>query len=132
MRVKAGLKGRPGSTVKLEIGHIGLTVDDLGRSMGFYRGILGLAGGGTGRGVARFRSGRTSLVLHEKGLGGSGFHFGFRVSSFSKVDEWHGWLRGRNMVIYDDVTEKKYRSFKVRDPDGYFVEIFCDERAIAE
>ncbi len=129
---RAGKSGRPGSMANLGIGHVGLTVDDLERSLEFYRDILGLDGRETGRGVARIPSGRDRVVLHEKGLGRSGFHFGFRVSSSSKVDEWQAWLRARNMVIYDDVMEEKYRSFKIRDPDGYLIEIFCDERAIRE
>jgi hypothetical protein len=61
-----------------------------------------------------------------------GFHFGFRVDSSSKVDEWQDWLRGRNITVYDDVMEKKYRSIKIRDPEGYLIEIFYDERALAE
>ena len=49
-----------------------------------------------------------------------------------KVDEWQAWLRGKDMIIYDDVTEDKYRSIKIKDPDGYLIEIFWDERAIGE
>ncbi len=41
-------------------------------------------------------------------------------------------LEAENMIIYDDVTEEKYRSIKVKDPDGYLIEIFSDERTIAE
>ncbi len=124
--------GRPRSLANLGIGHVGLRVDDLKTSVGFYRNILGLDSRVSKRGVARIPSGRDTLVFHEKVHGVTGFHFGFRVGSPSKVDEWQGWLRGKNMLIYDDVTEKKYRSIKIRDPDGYLIEIFCDERAIAE
>ncbi len=116
----------------LGIGHVGLRVDDLETSVGFYRNILGLDTRVSKRGIARIPSGRDTLVLHEKVPGVPGFHFGFRVDSPSKVDEWQGWLRGKNMPIYDDVTEEKYRSIKIRDPDGYLIEIFCDERAIVE
>jgi catechol 2,3-dioxygenase-like lactoylglutathione lyase family enzyme len=70
--------------------------------------------------------------LHEKSLGLSGFHFGFRMDSPSKVGEWQAWLRRKNILIFDDVTEEKYRSIKIRDPDGHLIEIFSDERAIAE
>jgi len=107
----------------LGIGHVGLKVDDLEKSVEFYRNILGLDSRVSKRGVARIPSGQDKLVLHEKNLGTSGFHFGFRLDSPSKVNEWKEWLRARNMVIYDDVTEK-YRSFKIRDPDGYLIEIF--------
>ncbi len=123
---------RPGSLAALGIGHVGLKVDDLETSVEFYRNILGLDSRATERGVARIPSGQDSLVLHEKSLGMSGFHFGFRLDLPSKVDEWQAWLRGRNIIIYEEVTEEKYRSFKIRDPDGYLIEIFCDERTIAE
>ncbi len=125
-------RGRPGSMGALGIGHVGLSVDDLETSVEFYRNILGLDISMSERGVARIPSRRDTLVLHEKGLGMSGFHFGFRVGSSSKVDEWQAWLRGRNIIVCEEVTEEKYRSFKIRDPDGYLIEIFCDERTIAE
>jgi catechol-2,3-dioxygenase len=124
--------GRPGSLAALGIGHVGLKVKNLETSVEFYRNILGLDSSTSERGVARIPSGRDTLVLHEKGLGMSGFHFGFRVDSSSKVDEWQDWLRGRNITVYDDVMEKKYRSIKIRDPEGYLIEIFYDERALAE
>ncbi len=122
----------PGSMTNLGISHVGLKVDNLETSVQFYRNILGLDSRTSERGVARIPSGRDNIVLHEKGLGISGFHFGFRVDSSSKVDEWLAWFRARNMIIYDDVTEDKYRSIKIRDPDGYSIEIFSDERTIAE
>ena len=122
----------PGSMTNLGISHVGLKVDNLETSVQFYRNILGLDSRTSERGVARIPSGRDNIVLHEKRPGISGFHFGFRVDSSSKVDEWQAWFRGRNMIIYDDVTEDKYRSIKIRDPDGYLIEIFSDERTIAE
>ena len=132
MDSRARKLGPPGSMAALGIGHVGLKVDDLETSVEFYRNILGLESSTSERGVARIPSGPDKLVLHEKGLGISGFHFGFQVDSSSKVDEWQAWLRARKMIIYDDVTEEKYRSIKIRDPDGYLIEIVCDERTIAE
>jgi len=123
---------RPGSLTSLGIGHVGLKVTDLETSVKFYRNILGLEGRPSERGVARIPSGPDNVVLHEKGQGISGFHFGFRVDSSSKVDEWQAWFRGRSMIIYDDVREEKYRSIKIKDPDGYLIEIFSDERTSAE
>ena len=81
-------RGRPGSMASLGIGHVGLKVDDLEKSVEFYRNILGLDSRASKRGVARIPSGQDKLVLHEKNLGTSGFHFGFRLDSPSKVDEW--------------------------------------------
>jgi catechol 2,3-dioxygenase-like lactoylglutathione lyase family enzyme len=123
---------RPGSLADLGIGHVGLKVDDLETSVEFYQNILGLDSSTSEGGVARIPSGPDTLVLHEKSHRISGFHFGFRVDSSSKVDEWQAWLRSRNITIYEEVTEEKYRSIKIRDPDGYLIEIFCDERAIVE
>ncbi len=123
---------RPGSMKDLGVSHVGLKVDALEASLEFYRNILGLDGRANQRGVAHIPSGPDNIVLHEKGLGLSGFHFGFRADSSSKVDEWQAWFRDRNMIVYDDVTEEKYRSIKIKDPDGYLIEIFFDERTIAE
>ena len=79
---------RPGSMTNLGISHVGLKVADLETSIEFYRNILGLEGRASERGVVRIPSVRDNIVLHEKGLGISGYHFGFRVDSSSKVDEW--------------------------------------------
>ena len=123
---------RPGSMANSGIRHVGLMVRDLGKSVEFYQEVLGLDSSERKKGVALIRSGRDTLVMQEMRRGRSGFHFGFRVDSASKVDEWQAWLRARKMIIYDDVTEEKYRSIKIRDPDGYLIEIVCDERAVAE
>src|SRR5205809_5047798 len=123
---------RPGSMAKSGIRHVGLKVRDLEKSVEFYQEVLGLDSSERKKRVARIRSGRDTLVLHEMRRGRSGFHFGFRVDSPSKVDAWQAWLRPRNMIIYDDVTEGKYRSIKIRDPDGYLLEIVSDDRVVAE
>ena len=123
---------RAGSMANSGIRHVGLRVRDIEKSVEFYQEFLGLDSSEHRKGVARIRSGRDTLVLHEMRRGRSGFHFGFRVNSPSKIDEWQAWLRARNMIIYDDVREEKYRSIKIRDPDGYSIEFVCDQRAIAE
>ncbi len=110
------------------IRHVGLKVTDLSRSLRFYRSILGLDGKTSKQGVAHVPSGADMLVLHGKGYGITDFHFGFRVDSPSKVDKWQAWLRSRNIKIYQKVTEEKYRSIKIRDPDGYWIEISYEGR----
>jgi len=125
------VRGRPGSMATLGISHVGLSVGDLNTSIEFYRNFLGLYNKARKQGIARLPSGSDKLVLHEKSLETRGFHFGFQVGSSSKVDEWKAWLRARNVEVYDDMTENKYRSFKIKDPDGYLIEIFCDKRGIA-
>ncbi len=121
---------RPGSMASSGIGHVGLRVADLSKSVRFYRSILGLDGRASDRGVAYVPSGADMLVLHGKGYGISDFHFGFRVDSPSKVDKWRAWLRSRKIRIYQEVTEEKYRSIKIRDPDGYWIEISYEGREI--
>ena len=125
-------RSRPGSMANLGIGHVGLTVNDLRRSVEFYQNTLGLEDIAGKPRVARIPSGSDRLVLHEKSLGMRGFHFGFQVESSSKVEEWKAWLQARNVEIYDDVTEDEYRSFKIKDPDGHLIEIFCDSRTIVQ
>ena len=122
------LERRPGSMAALGIGHVGLNVRNMKTATDFYRDILGLDFRPDERGVARIPTGLDRLVLHEKTLGMSSFHFGFHVDSFFKVDEWRAWLKKRNIAIFDEITEEKYRSFKIRDPDGHSIEIFHDER----
>jgi len=112
----------------LGIGHVGLKVADLERSVRFYRNTLGLSGRASGQRVAYVPSGADLLVLHGKGYGISAFHFGFRVNSPFKVDRWRAWLRSRNIRIYQDVREEEYRSIKIRDPDGYWIEITYEGR----
>ncbi len=121
---------RPGSMASSGIGHVGLRVADLSKSVRFYRSILGLDGRASDRGVAYVPSGADMLVLHGKGYGISDFHFGFRVDSPSKVDKWRAWLRSRKIRIYQEVTEEKYRSINIRDPDGYWIEISYEGREI--
>ncbi len=112
----------------LGVGHVGLRVANLQRPVRFYRNILGLKGRAGGPGVARIPSGADLLVLHAKEYGSSDFHFGFHVGSASKVDKWRAWLRSRNIRIYQDVREEEYRSIKIRDPDGYWIEITYEGR----
>ena len=128
MRSRTQERKRPPSLANLGINHVGLKVANVQKSLGFYQEILGLKGRASKREVAHVPSGGDILVLHEKGYGLSNFHFGFRLDSPSKVYRWRAWLRSRNIRIYQEVTEEKYRSIKVRDPDGYRVEISYDGR----
>ncbi len=128
MGSRRGRRVRPGSMASSGIGHVGLRVADLSKSVRFYRSILGLRGTVRGRHTAYVSSGADTLVLRGKGYGISDFHFGFRVDSLPKVDKWRAWLRSRNIRIYQEVTEEKYRSIKIRDPDGYWIEISYEGR----
>ena len=103
---------------------MGLKVSDVERSQKFYSEILGLANTTKKPGHALIRLGSDVLILVEKAAGTSKFHFGFRLKDASQVDEWKKWLSSKGVPIYEDITEMDHpRSFKVRDPDGYLIEI---------
>lgn len=119
---------RPGSLANLGIGHVGLRVADINKSIKFYSDLLGLKTRSTEEGVARIPSGPDQIVLHRSEYGASDFHFGFNVDSPLEVDKWRDWFVSRGIRIEQDEKEEKYRSIKIRDPDGYFIEITCDQR----
>lgn len=120
---------RPTSLGSRGIGHVGLKVSDLERSRKFYREILGLTSEHKEPGIAFIHCGTDSLVLHEKMAGTSDFHFGFHVDASDQVDEWRDWLRRNDIdIIQDTVEAGRYRSIKIRDPDGHRIEIAYDRR----
>jgi catechol 2,3-dioxygenase-like lactoylglutathione lyase family enzyme len=115
---------RPISLANRGIGHVGLKVSNLEKSRKFYDEILGLNSETKGARQAFVPSGSDILVLYKAGAGTSDFHFGFRLDSPSQVDDWKHWLRSNNIRIYEDIAEEGHpRSFKFRDPDGYWIEI---------
>jgi catechol 2,3-dioxygenase-like lactoylglutathione lyase family enzyme len=109
------------------ITHVGLKVTDAQRSGQFYREVLGLEYEPRDPGIVYVPSGGDRLVLYEEGQGGTDFHFGFKVDSPSKVDQWKDWLMKNDVPIFEDVTEDKYRSVKFQDPDGHWIEISFEE-----
>lgn len=128
MNARESKTGPPQMLASVGIGHVGLRAANLEKSVQFYRDILGLKAPSTGEGVARIPSGPDLIVLHSEDYASSDFHFGFRVTSPLQVDEWRDWFRRRKIRIYQNVTEEKFRSIKIRDPDGHWIEITCDER----
>ena len=109
------------------ITHVGLKVSDARRSSEFYKEILGLEYEPREPGIVYVPSGGDRLVLYEEGRGGTDFHFGFKVDSPSKVDQWRDWFMKNDVPIFEDVTEDKYRSVKFQDPDGHWIEISFEE-----
>ena len=58
------------------------------------------------------------------------FHFGFRLRRASQVDEWKKWLSSKGVPIYEDIARKDHPgSFKIKDPDGYWIEISSESKA---
>lgn len=124
MRNRASSSDRPRSLEDRGIGHVGLRVTSLGRSLRFYDKILGLASSKGQTGTARLPCGSDTLVIYEESSKNTDFHFGFRLDSRSQVDEWKNWIIHNKITILDNITEKDHpRSFKFRDPDGYIIEI---------
>ncbi len=113
-----------GSLSKLGIAHVGIQVSDLKRSLAFYTDLLNLRSENNKPGLAFLSAGPDLLVLYQKGGGISDFHFGFRLDKRSEVDKWKSWLKSNKVRIYEDISETGHpRSFKIKDPDGYWVEI---------
>ena len=128
MKSKQTKGRRPRSLANLGIGHVGLRVADIKKSVKFYQKVLGLKTRSTEEGVARIPSGPDLIVLHKKEYGKPDFHFGFRVDTTSAVDDWRDWFKNQGIRIEQDETEENYRSIKIRDPDRYWIEITYDGR----
>jgi catechol 2,3-dioxygenase-like lactoylglutathione lyase family enzyme len=115
---------RPVSLGNRGISHVGLEVSDLEGSRKFYREILGLKSEIKGPGHVFIRSGSDILVLYTARPKTSDFHFGFRLDSSSDVEEWKQFLLRNRIRIYEDIDEEGHpRSFKFKDPNGYWIEI---------
>ncbi len=115
---------RPPSLANGGISHVGLKVSDMEESRKFYHEILGFRDDPREPGVVYVPLGSDRLVLYAASAGMSDFHYGFRVDTPSQVDEWRDWLRSNNVSIFEDITEgDKYRSIKIRDPDGHWIEV---------
>ncbi len=115
---------RPPSLANGGISHVGLKVSDLEKSWKFYHEILGFGDDPREPGVVYVPLGPDLLVLYVASAGTSDFHYGFQVDTPSQVDEWRDWLRSNEVTIFEDITEgDKYRSIKIRDPDGHWIEI---------
>jgi catechol 2,3-dioxygenase-like lactoylglutathione lyase family enzyme len=115
---------RPESLGNRGIALVGLKVSNIQESRKFYREILGLKSNIRGPGQAFIPSGSDILVLYTTGPKASDFHFGFRLDSALQVEEWKHWLLRNNIRVYEDIIDEGHpRSFKFKDPDGYWIEI---------
>src|SRR5262245_12002037 len=133
------------TTVRLEVGHVGLNVTDLERSTRFYRAALGLdlAGGSTapGREYAFLaREGRLLLTLWRQSDGASPtdraglHHLAFQVESIEQVQEAEERLRALGakihhggIVPHGEGSESGGIFFE--DPDGIRLEIYASTGA---
>jgi lactoylglutathione lyase len=113
------------------IGQLHVTVSDIGRSVAFYRDVLGLAlRSRAGEDWAEFDVAGTTVALHGTREGHAPPQGGATV--VFEVDDLEGEmnaLRGKNVTFDGEVAEVpgygRFVSF--RDPDGNILQIF--ERA---
>jgi catechol 2,3-dioxygenase-like lactoylglutathione lyase family enzyme len=112
--------------------HLNLDARDLDASSRFYGELLGLPVIRRD-GTLRVEHPSYLLVLNsgEPNVGGT-FHFGFRVTLASDVDHWIERLRSHGVPI---IVEPKHVGAvyvaRLRDPDGYEIEIYADLSALS-
>jgi catechol 2,3-dioxygenase-like lactoylglutathione lyase family enzyme len=112
--------------------HLALAVQDPGRSLRFYRDTLGVDGAirtepygfviTTPSGVA------FTLFEGEPAADIGEFHFGISLADGDAVRARREELRAAGVPEVEWCDEDGYVSVKVRDPDGYVVEIAWDEK----
>lgn len=123
------------------IHHVTLVVEDLDRTTGFYRDILGLtlvreAANDDDPGARHFWFGDAegspgTLVSFleypsmEEGVVGRGstHHLAFAVGSRAEQDAWRDWLISKDVPCSEPLERGGLRSLYLRDPDGHVLEI---------
>ncbi len=123
------------------IHHVTLVVEDLERTAGFYRDVLGLtlvreAANDDDPGARHFWFGDAqgspgTLVScleypsMEPGVVGRGstHHLAFAVASAAEQDAWREWLASKGVPCSEALERGGLRSVYLRDPDGHVLEI---------
>jgi lactoylglutathione lyase len=121
--------------------YVVLIVDDVSRSIEFYRDVLGLKLGHRSGPYAQFDTGTTRLALYDRVAmartlerdlvapdpSAPGFELGFKVAS---CDDAFAALvgRGAEAVVAPTTREWGQRTAYLRDPDGHLVELAEDRR----
>jgi catechol 2,3-dioxygenase len=130
------------SSLKIrELGHVSLFVRDLDASRRFYRDLLGLTETGTGKNgrIVFFSAGvhhhdvSCELARAEgpgpqpKGVPGL-YHIAFDVgASLDDLAAARREVEASGLIPFGETQ----RSFSVRDPDGYEIELYASERGFA-
>lgn len=134
-RAKARPKRKKPETLRLREGVAGLTVNDIARSIAWYRDVLGWTVGEEWRDQgqvmgAEMVAGKISLFLGQddwkKGRDrkkGEGLRLYFRTAQ--KVDELAALIKGRGGVLDHDPKDEPWgeRDFGITDPDGFKITI---------
>jgi glyoxylase I family protein len=123
------------------IHHVTIICQDVGRSVDFYRNLLGMrlvkqTVNEDDRGARHLffgdEEGRPGSIvtcleypeLDEGTVGrGSTHHFALAVESEEELAGWHGYLRSRGIPCTDVMDRKYFKSLYLRDPDGHIVEL---------
>ena len=114
------------------IRHLALNVSDPKRSERFYMDEIGLAGTATVEewGVRlRLDDGFMMTLIEGDPLPSEvvdRIHFGCHLPDADSVSQLRARLRAAGVPEVDWVEEQGYSSVKVRDPDGYVVELSWD------
>ncbi len=116
-----------GTTNSLTFAHLNVDVRDLERSEHFYRDLLSLPVERRSDALAvRWPGGLLVLVAGEPNVVGT-FHFGFRVATRADVDGWFARLSERGADVVEMPVERgDVYVGRVRDPDGYPIEIYAE------
>jgi catechol 2,3-dioxygenase-like lactoylglutathione lyase family enzyme len=122
------------STV-LRLGHLNITVSDVGRSTDFYGRWFGfdrvLAEYPDGTRFVTDRSG-FELGLHHESRSPApttDWHFGFLAEDPEVVRDLMRSLNAAGVSVLDPEDEPGYVGFKCDDPDGYVIEVYWEPRA---
>jgi catechol 2,3-dioxygenase-like lactoylglutathione lyase family enzyme len=118
----------------MDLRHLGLPVRDSDRSLQFYATYFGFdpaTATDYPDGTTIVRNGEGfDLALHPVAdpatLDGF-FHFGFRVDEPEQVHALREQMENDDVSIVERNDEPGLVSFKCLDPDGWRVEIYCDQ-----
>lgn len=111
----------------MTLAHLNLDVADLERSERFYRDVFAFPV--TRRSdslLIRWPGGLIVLAAGVPNITGT-FHFGFRVETEAAVDDWFKRLGSLDVPILErPIGRGAVYVGRVRDPDGYAIEIYAD------
>lgn len=114
------------------LAHLNLTVADVEASIRFYAEHLGFD-----RVLARYEDGTVfvtdddgfELAFHEgPSAADIGWHFGFTAATVDDVRRIGAALEGSGVALVDRYDLPEYTGFKCQDPDGYWIEVYCEPR----
>ena len=95
----------------------------------FYTEVFGMRTAFREPGETFLWCGKDLLALHESGQAKiipDTFHFGFKVRSRREVEAWRYWLVKNGITIEKEHDVEEYKGVKVKDPDGYEIEVFYE------